>query len=124
MHARIGDVRDHSGLHATLNAFQPDIVYHAAAYKHVPVMEDQPLEAWRTNVVGTKDLQCAQESGAYTFVLVSTDKASTQPVSWAHQSAWPARVRSIGEGGHMKCVITRFGNVLGNGSVIPLFRTD
>ena len=123
--ARIGDVRDRSGLHATLNAFQPDIVYHAAAYKHVPVMEDQPLEAWQTNVIGTKNtLQCAQESGAHTFVLVSTDKAvNPTSVMGASKRMAELAVRSIGEGGRMKCVITRFGNVLdSNGSVIPLFR--
>ena len=123
--ARIGDVRDEAAMARTLAEFRPDIVYHAAAYKHVPVMEAQPLQAWTTNVMGTASvLRAAQAAGAQTFVLVSTDKA-VNPTSIMGASKRMAElvVRSIGEGGAMTCVITRFGNVLdSNGSVIPLFR--
>lgn len=125
LRACIGDVRDADGLNATFQAFKPDIVYHAAAYKHVPVMERQPLQAWQTNVLGTTHaLEAAKASGAASFVLVSTDKAvNPSSVMGASKRMAELAVRSVGEGGDMKCVITRFGNVLdSNGSVIPLFR--
>ncbi|MEC8757902.1 MAG: polysaccharide biosynthesis protein, partial [Bacteroidota bacterium] len=122
---RIGDVRNRQDMQALLQDFRPDIVYHAAAYKHVPVMESQPMEAWNTNVLGTASvLEAAKASGVDRFVLVSTDKA-VNPTSVMGASKRMAElvVRSLGEGGGMKCVITRFGNVLdSNGSVIPLFR--
>ena len=122
---RIGDVRNRQAMQALLQDFRPDIVYHAAAYKHVPVMESQPMEAWNTNVLGTASvLEAAKASGVDRFVLVSTDKA-VNPTSVMGASKRMAElvVRSLGEGGGMKCVITRFGNVLdSNGSVIPLFR--
>jgi len=112
-------------MQALLQDFRPHIVYHAAAYKHVPVMESQPMEAWNTNVLGTASvLEAAKASGVDRFVLVSTDKA-VNPTSVMGASKRMAElvVRSLGEGGGMKCVITRFGNVLdSNGSVIPLFR--
>lgn len=123
--ARIGDVRDEADMARTLAEFRPGIVYHAAAYKHVPVMEAQPLQAWTTNVMGTASvLRASQSAGVQTFVLVSTDKA-VNPTSVMGASKRMAElvVRSVGEGGALKCVITRFGNVLdSNGSVIPLFR--
>ena len=125
LQARIGDVRDADAMEAALTAFAPDIVYHAAAYKHVPVMEGQPLQAWHTNVLGTtRTLAAATSAGARTFVLVSTDKAvNPSSVMGASKRMAELAVRSFGEGGTMKCVITRFGNVLdSNGSVIPLFR--
>ena len=125
LHTCIGDVRDSDGLKETFETFQPDIVYHAAAYKHVPVMERQPLQAWRTNVLGTTHaLEAAKAAGAHSFVLVSTDKAvNPSSVMGASKRMAELAVRSVGEGGDMKCVITRFGNVLdSNGSVIPLFR--
>ena len=122
---KIADVRDARRLAQHFSEFQPDLVYHAAAYKHVPVMETQPEEAWHTNVIGTTQaLLAAQEAGAQTFVLVSTDKAvNPSSIMGASKRMAELAVRSFGEGGNMKCVITRFGNVLdSNGSVIPLFR--
>jgi FlaA1/EpsC-like NDP-sugar epimerase len=122
---RIGDVRNAEDTRRLLAEFQPNIVYHAAAYKHVPVMESQPMEAWNTNVLGTANvLQAARSCGTHSFVLVSTDKAvNPSSVMGASKRMAELVVRSIGEGGDMKCVITRFGNVLdSNGSVIPLFR--
>ena len=110
---------------ALLSEFSPNVIYHAAAYKHVPVMEVQPEAAWHTNVIGTANvIAAAQASQTGTFVLISTDKA-VNPTSVMGASKRMAElvVRSIGEGAHMNCVITRFGNVLdSNGSVIPLFR--
>ena len=122
---RIADVRDTHGLDALIAAFAPDVVYHAAAYKHVPVMEVQPEAAWQTNVMGTANvIRAAQQAKTGTFVLISTDKA-VNPTSIMGASKRMAElvVRSIGEASGMHCVITRFGNVLdSNGSVIPLFR--
>lgn len=121
----IGDVRDLRDIERVMATFSPDVVYHAAAYKHVPVMEAQPEQAWRTNVLGTAHvIQAAREAGVDTFVLVSTDKAvNPSSVMGASKRMAELVVRSLGEGTGMRCVITRFGNVLdSNGSVIPLFR--
>ncbi len=125
LEARIADVRDDAAMMALCREFRPDVIYHAAAYKHVPVMESQPEAAWHTNVLGTANvIRAALSQGAGTFVLISTDKA-VNPTSIMGASKRMAElvVRSMGEGQGMKCVITRFGNVLdSNGSVIPLFR--
>lgn len=122
---RIADVRDAPAMQAMLAEFCPSVIYHAAAYKHVPVMEVQPEAAWHTNVIGTANvIAAAQSAQTDTFVLISTDKA-VNPTSVMGASKRMAElvVRSIGEGAQMNCVITRFGNVLdSNGSVIPLFR--
>ncbi len=122
---RIADVRDAQAMHVLLADFAPHVIYHAAAYKHVPVMEVQPEAAWHTNVLGTANvIAAAQQAKTETFVLISTDKA-VNPTSVMGASKRMAElvVRSIGEGKGMNCVITRFGNVLdSNGSVIPLFR--
>ena len=122
---RIADVRDAQAMQALLAEFAPEVIYHAAAYKHVPVMEVQPEAAWHTNVMGTANvISAAQKAQTDTFVLISTDKA-VNPTSVMGASKRMAElvVRSIGEGAGMNCVITRFGNVLdSNGSVIPLFR--
>ena len=122
---RIADVRDAQAMQDLLAEFAPQVIYHAAAYKHVPVMEVQPEAAWHTNVMGTANvISAAQNAQTDTFVLISTDKA-VNPTSVMGASKRMAElvVRSIGEGAGMNCVITRFGNVLdSNGSVIPLFR--
>ncbi|MCH1582710.1 MAG: polysaccharide biosynthesis protein [Flavobacteriales bacterium] len=125
LQTRIADVRDARSMQTLLADFKPDVIYHAAAYKHVPVMEVQPQAAWHTNVIGTANvINAAQQAGTGTFVLVSTDKAvNPSSVMGASKRMAELVVRSIGEGANMKCVITRFGNVLdSNGSVIPLFR--
>ena len=125
LETRIADVRDEDAMLALCKAFQPNLIYHAAAYKHVPVMESQPEAAWHTNVMGTANMiQAARSCGTGTFVMISTDKA-VNPTSIMGASKRMAElvVRGLGEGHGMKCVITRFGNVLdSNGSVIPLFR--
>jgi FlaA1/EpsC-like NDP-sugar epimerase len=107
------------------NHFKPQIVYHAAAYKHVPLMEMNPSEAISTNVGGTKvvaDLAVKYEADR--FVLVSTDKAvNPTSVMGASKRAAEIYVQALGNISKTKFITTRFGNVLGsNGSVIPLFK--
>ena len=122
---QVGDIRDGEQLKETLIGFQPDVVFHAAAYKHVPLMEKQPWQAFETNVLGTqRTLQAAIASGCARFVMISTDKA-VNPTSVMGCTKRLAELLVLHEGSkaNIHTVITRFGNVLGsNGSVIPLFR--
>ena len=121
----IGDVRDREAMTRVFSEVRPEIVFHAAAYKHVPLMEAQPDQAVRTNVMGTRniaDLCCAH--GVEECVLVSTDKAvNPTSVMGASKRVAEQYVQSLGGSCTTRFVTTRFGNVLGsNGSVIPLFR--
>ncbi|MFZ1687792.1 MAG: nucleoside-diphosphate sugar epimerase/dehydratase, partial [Flavobacteriales bacterium] len=121
----IGDVRDRAALERVLLETKPEVVFHAAAYKHVPLMEAQPEQAVRTNVLGTRnisDLCC--EHGVEHSVLISTDKAvNPTSVMGASKRVAEQYVQSLGASCTTRFVTTRFGNVLGsNGSVIPLFR--
>ena len=122
---QVGDIRDGKQLSETLVAFKPDIVFHAAAYKHVPLMEKQPWQAFETNVLGTqRALRAAIEAGCDRFVMISTDKA-VNPTSVMGCTKRLAELLVLHEGSKadIRCLITRFGNVLGsNGSVIPLFK--
>lgn len=120
----IGDVKNEYRMKRMFEAFRPQIVLHAAAYKHVPLMEENPAEAVATNVLGTNTLlEVAMEFGVKTFVMVSTDKAvNPTNVMGASKRIAELVVQSKGNA-TMRCVTTRFGNVLGsNGSVIPVFR--
>ncbi len=104
---------------------RPEVVFHAAAYKHVPLMEENPKEAVRVNVMGTKIVaEAAISVGADKFVMVSTDKAvNPSNVMGATKRTAEILVQSMRGKGKTEFVITRFGNVLGsNGSVIPVFR--
>jgi FlaA1/EpsC-like NDP-sugar epimerase len=125
----LADVKDASKMRQIFARHRPAVVFHAAAYKHVPLMETNPLESVRNNVLGTKVLtEVAAEYGAKRFVLVSTDKAvhpsnvlgQTKAVcEWIVEAAAAREVN--GNGTHY--ISVRFGNVLGSsGSVIPLFR--
>ena len=119
----LADIRDRERVFGVFVSHQPEIVFHAAAHKHVPVLERHPGEALATNVLGTANLaDAAVATGVEHFVLISTDKA-INPVSVMGASKWLAEqvVRSLQNGHSVLCAV-RFGNVLGSrGSVIPTF---
>lgn len=122
----IGSVRDQLKLSEIFETYKPDIVFHAAAHKHVPLMEDSPGEAIKNNVFGTYNVAtCAKEYKAKKFILISTDKAvNPTNVMGATKRLCELIVQSINRTtSHTDFVAVRFGNVLGsNGSVIPLFK--
>lgn len=121
----IGDIRHAGRMKRLFEAFRPSYVLHAAAYKHVPLMEDNPSEAVLTNVCGTKNLvDLAVEYGVHKFVMISTDKAvNPTNVMGASKRIAEIYAQHKNELGKTKFITTRFGNVLGsNGSVIPLFK--
>ena len=121
----IGDVTNYSRMERLFSHFKPDIVFHAAAYKHVPLMELNPSEAITTNVSGTKNLvDLSHIFNTQKFVLISTDKA-VNPTSIMGASKRIAEIyaQSFNVKSKTQYITTRFGNVLGsNGSVIPLFK--
>ncbi|MBK9147991.1 MAG: polysaccharide biosynthesis protein [Flavobacteriales bacterium] len=125
LHVHVADVRDGNRMEAVFAHERPQLVFHAAAYKHVPLMEAQPEEAVRTNLGGTGTVaRLACKHGAERFVLISTDKAvNPTSVMGASKRAAEMLVGAIAQGCGTVFVTTRFGNVLGSsGSVIPLFR--
>ena len=123
---RIGSVRNTNRIRWIMDTYRPDIVFHAAAHKHVPLMEDSPNEAIKNNVIGTyKTAKAAARAGVKKFVLISTDKAvNPTNIMGASKRLCEMVVQMM----NRKCpdtdfVAVRFGNVLGsNGSVIPLFK--
>ncbi|MEX1192366.1 MAG: nucleoside-diphosphate sugar epimerase/dehydratase [Brumimicrobium sp.] len=121
----IGDVRNIHRMRKLFEKFKPNVVFHAAAYKHVPLMEDNPSEAVLTNVLGTRNLvDLADEFNVEKFVMISTDKA-VNPTNVMGASKRIAEVYAQLKDvqSKTKYITTRFGNVLGsNGSVIPLFK--
>lgn len=120
----IGSVRDRKRLRAVFEKYRPEIVYHAAAHKHVPLMEDSPNEAVKNNVFGTYNtVRAADESGVKRFVLISTDKAvNPTNIMGATKRICEMIVQTYNKRSNTEFVAVRFGNVLGsNGSVIPLF---
>ncbi len=124
----IGSVRDEARVEDLFGRFRPDIVYHAAAHKHVPLMEDSPNEAVKNNIFGTYNVAAAADKyRTETFVLISTDKAvNPTNVMGATKRVCEMIIQMFsGRSEHTRFVAVRFGNVLGsNGSVIPLFRTQ
>jgi FlaA1/EpsC-like NDP-sugar epimerase len=121
----VADIRDSGRMERIIQTFRPALIYHAAAYKHVPLMEKEPEEAVRTNIVGTRILaDLAVKYGVSTFVMISTDKAvNPTGVMGASKRVAEIYAQSLGKVSETKFITTRFGNVLGsNGSVIPLFR--
>ena len=121
----IGSVRDSKRLDGVFSKYKPDIIYHAAAHKHVPLMEDSPNETVKNNVFGTlKTAQCADKYGAEKFVLISTDKAvNPTNIMGASKRICEMIVQTYNKKSDTEFVAVRFGNVLGsNGSVIPLFK--
>lgn len=121
----VGDIRSFERMENLFNTFHPEYVFHAAAYKHVPLMEDNPSEAIWTNVLGTKNLvDLAQRYQVFKFVMISTDKAvNPTNVMGASKRIAEIYAQQANKGGGTRFITTRFGNVLGsNGSVIPLFQ--
>ena len=121
----IGDVTNKSRLNYIFNRYKPNIVYHAAAYKHVPMMENNPVEAVLVNIQGTKNVaDTAVKHDVEKFVMVSTDKAvNPTNVMGASKRVAEIYTQSLNKISKTEFITTRFGNVLGsNGSVIPRFR--
>lgn len=122
----VGDTTDQVKVERTLRSWQPSVIFHAAAYKHVPLMEEYPEEVVRVNIEGTRTLlESARLQGVRRFILVSTDKA-VRPSSSMGASKRIAEALVLGagreDGGRMMCTAVRFGNVLGSrGSVVPTF---
>ena len=126
----IADIRDEARIRAVFEELRPELVFHAAALKHVPIVEANPLEGLLTNAAGTRHVaDAARAVGALAMVLISTDKA-VNPTSVMGASKRLAEmycqaldVAARGGDGSMRCVTVRFGNVLGStGSVVPLFQ--
>lgn len=121
----IGSVRDRLRMQDIMRTYHPDIVYHAAAHKHVPLMEGSPNEAIKNNTIGTYETaMAAVQSGVKRFVLISTDKAvNPTNIMGASKRLCEMVVQSLNETSETEFVAVRFGNVLGsNGSVVPLFQ--
>ncbi|EIM05706.1 Capsular polysaccharide biosynthesis protein capD [Planococcus antarcticus DSM 14505] len=121
----IADVQDRERILDIMDTYKPDVVYHAAAHKHVPLMEGNPMEAVKNNVYGTKNVaEAAHMSGVGNFVMVSTDKAVNPPnVMGATKRFAEMIVQNLAKRSDTKFAAVRFGNVLGSrGSVIPLFK--
>jgi FlaA1/EpsC-like NDP-sugar epimerase len=121
----IGSIRDKAKLEQVFSEYQPDVVFHAAAHKHVPLMESSPEEAVKNNILGTKKLaETADHYQVKRFVLVSTDKAvNPTNVMGASKRAAEMIIQSMSKKSRTKFMAVRFGNVLGSkGSVIPIFK--
>lgn len=121
----IGDVRQYDRMKRMMDHFRPDIIFHAAAYKHVPLMESNPSEAILVNVLGTKNLSdLAADFAVKDFIFISTDKAvNPTSVMGSSKRAAEMYVQSKNSQCTTNYITTRFGNVLGsNGSVIPIFK--
>lgn len=121
----LADIKEIDDLRVIFDKFKPQVIFHAAAYKHVPMMERFPEQAWNNNVIGTGNvLQCARDAGVERFVLISTDKA-VDPANTmgASKRICEMMVSQKGQQSGGSYAAVRFGNVLGSrGSVIPIFQ--
>ncbi|WP_353854521.1 nucleoside-diphosphate sugar epimerase/dehydratase [Bacillus sp. Bos-x628] len=125
LYPQIADIQDQQKMNNIVGHFQPDMIYHAAAHKHVPLMEISPKEAVKNNVIGTKNVaEAAHLHGVETFVLISSDKAvNPANVMGATKRFAEMLIMQMGANSDTKFVAVRFGNVLGSrGSVIPIFK--
>lgn len=121
----IGDIQDRNRMFEVMEEHRPFVVYHAAAHKHVPLMEYNPREAVKNNIFGTRNVAEASDTfGVHAFVLISSDKAVNPPnVMGATKRFAELIIQSLAQHSNTKFVAVRFGNVLGSrGSVIPLFK--
>lgn len=121
----IADVQDRQRIFEVMSQYRPDVIYHAAAHKHVPLMEYNPREAVKNNIFGTKNVaEAANEYNVKNFVMISTDKAVNPPnVMGATKRIAEMIVQNLAKTSNTKYAAVRFGNVLGSrGSVIPLFK--
>lgn len=121
----IADIQDRERIFEIMKEYRPDRVYHAAAHKHVPMMECNPKEAVKNNIYGTKNMaEAAKAADVGSFVMISTDKAVNPPnVMGATKRIAEMIVTGLNEPGETKFAAVRFGNVLGSrGSVVPLFK--
>jgi len=121
----IADVRDPDRINAVFSTHRPQVIFHAAAHKHVPLMEAEPDEAVKNNIFGTKCVaEAADRYGAEKFVMISTDKAvNPTSVMGATKRAAEIIIQSLNKVSNTKYTAVRFGNVLGSrGSVVPLFK--
>ncbi|MFS7200073.1 polysaccharide biosynthesis protein [Carnobacterium divergens] len=121
----IADIQDRERIFEVMKEYRPDRVYHAAAHKHVPLMEYNPKEAVKNNIYGTKNMaEAAKNADVGSFVMISTDKAVNPPnVMGATKRIAEMIVTGLNETGKTKFAAVRFGNVLGSrGSVVPLFK--
>ncbi|MEC1664909.1 polysaccharide biosynthesis protein [Bacillus halotolerans] len=124
-HTEIADVQDRDKMFTLMKKYEPHVVYHAAAHKHVPLMEHNPEEAVKNNIIGTKNVaEAADVCGTETFVLISSDKAvNPANVMGATKRFAEMIIMNLGKFSRTKFVAVRFGNVLGSrGSVIPVFK--
>src|SRR5699024_3359372 len=121
----IADIQDRERIFEVLEKYKPEIVYHAAAHKHVPMMEKNPREAVKNNIFGTKNLaEAAKAASVEVFVMISTDKAVNPPnIMGATKRVAEMIVTGLNEEGKTNFVAVRFGNVLNSsGSVISVFK--
>lgn len=121
----IADIQDRARIFEVVEQYQPDVIYHAAAHKHVPLMEYNPREAVKNNIFGTKNIaEAADHFDVKNFVMISTDKAVNPPnVMGATKRIAEMVVQNLAKNSQTKFAAVRFGNVLGSrGSVIPLFK--
>jgi FlaA1/EpsC-like NDP-sugar epimerase len=127
LHAELGDICDDVAVERVFEAYRPEIVFHAAAYKHVPMLEKQAREAVRNNVLGTRTLALAADRAkADAFVMISTDKAvNPHNIMGASKRTAEIFCQALSKRSQTRYITVRFGNVLGSaGSVVPLFRSQ